>query len=39
MPAFHFAEAETLMNHSTQAMLCRIGIEPPIGAVPAEASA
>ena len=38
MPAFPFIEAETLMNHSTAAMLCRLGIEPPLTAA-AEARA
>jgi AcrR family transcriptional regulator len=30
MPGFEFAEAETLMNHSHAAMLCLLGIEPPL---------
>ena len=30
MPTFEFFDAETLMNHSTSAMLCRLGIEPPL---------
>jgi AcrR family transcriptional regulator len=30
LTAFPFSEAQTLMNHSMSAMLCRIGLEPPL---------
>jgi AcrR family transcriptional regulator len=37
MPTFEFADAETLMNHSTSALLCRLGLEPPLAAAPSAA--
>jgi AcrR family transcriptional regulator len=39
MPAFPFVDAETLMNHSNSAMLCRLGIERPLEASQSEARA
>jgi len=32
MPTFEFAEPAILMNHSISAMLCRLGMEPPLTA-------
>jgi AcrR family transcriptional regulator len=34
MTAFRFVDAETLMSHSTSAMLCRLGLEPPLASRP-----
>ena len=39
MPAFPFVDAETLMDRSTSAMLCRLGIEQPLEASRSEARA
>jgi AcrR family transcriptional regulator len=32
LTAFPFVDAETLMNHSTSALLCRLGLEAPLAA-------
>jgi P2-related tail formation protein len=39
LTAFPFVDAETLMNHSTSGLLCRLGLEPPLAATALEVHA